>query len=298
MRRIFFCLVLACMALLALAVPAARADDANHLTQFSVRVWPEYDKPSVLVLIEGTLADKSNLPRDVAVTIPSSATGVIATYANADATLAAELPFKSEKLDGGLTRITFTVKTAEYHIEYYDDLLKGAPDKTMDFALLAPAPADQVTLEIQQPLKATNFSVNPPAQSTRDDGGFKISVLQFSNMTAGAKISAQVKYTKSDPSPSIAPTPVPATVPAPAAAASSSSSLLLVVGIVVLGLAAVFGFFVLQQRTRQAAPAPVGSRHARRRARTSERVYCTQCGRALSSEDQFCPQCGTRRRVG
>ncbi len=298
MRRIFFCLAAALVAMLVFGAPSARAEDANRLTQFKVQVWPEYDKPTVLVLLEGTLADKNNLPRDVSVVIPSSATGIIATYENADGTLAAEQPYTSDKLDGGLSRLTFSTKTAQYHVEYYDDLLKGAPDKTMDFALQAPAPADQVTLEIQQPLKATNFSVNPPAQSTRNDGNFNISVLQFSNITAGYKIAAQVKYTKSDPNPSYVPTPVPATAAAPVTAPSGTSSIFLVAGIALVGLAAVFGFLVLQQRRRQAAPAPAMSRHARRRARASDRVFCTQCGQEMGPDDQFCPKCGTKRRVG
>src|SRR5512138_1795178 len=105
MRRLFFCLATALVALLALAAPSARAQDANRLTQLKVQVWPEYDKPTVLVLIQGTLADKNNLPRDVSLVIPSSATGIIATYDNGDGTLAAEQPYKADKLDGGLTRV-------------------------------------------------------------------------------------------------------------------------------------------------------------------------------------------------
>jgi hypothetical protein len=308
-RKIFFGVAIALIFLLAVT-PQALAQDANRLSQFKISVWPEYDTPSVLVLLDGTLADKSNLPREVSVLIPTGAQLTVTTYQNADGTLAAEQPNKVADLGDGYSRVTFTTNQPTFRVEYYHDLLRGSPDKTLDFAYKLAVPADQVTLDVQQPLKATNFAVNPSPPNTRTDtDGFKYFTSNFSNVAAGQVITTQVKYTKSDANPSVtAQTPAQ---PAPASAAStapannSSSNLLILGGVVTLGLAAVLGFFYWQQQTRQTQAvaskmSPRQFQRERRRARgtDSKTAFCTQCGNALKVDDVFCPKCGTKRRAG
>lgn len=285
------------------AVPRVLADDPNRLTQLRISVWPEHDKPSVLVMIDGTLADKTNLPREVSVLIPANASLLVTTWMNPDGNFEREQPSQSKDLDDGYVRVSFTTAQPNYHVEYYHDLLKGAPDKTLDFVFKSPAPADQVTLEFQQPLKASNFSVTPAPQSSRSDSdGFKYFSSQYSNITAGQTITAQVKYTKTDPDPSVLPTPALSSVTLPAPTSASSTTFVLV-ALVVVGLAAVLGFFAWQQRAREKPPTtkmtPRQYRRNRRRAgpaASSASVFCTQCGRALGLEDDFCPKCGTKRR--
>jgi len=290
------------------AAPRASAGDPDRLAQLKISVWPEYDKPSVLVLLDGTLADKTGLPRQVALLIPAGATLLVTTWENADGSFAPEQPNNSTDLGDGYARVTFTISQPKYRVEYYHDLLRGAPDKTMDFVFKLLAPADQVTLDIQQPLKATNFSVTPPTQSARTDAdGFKYFTNQYSNVAAGQTIAAQVKYTKTDPNPSAQnlpqPTPRPTAAPAPAPA-SSTNNLFLLVGLVALGLVAVLGFFIWQQRARPARAVVGAASHERRRDRRhggasapTISAFCTQCGKPMGPDDNFCPKCGTKRRV-
>lgn len=285
------------------AVPRALAQDPNQLSNLQISVWPEHDQPTVLVLIDGTLADTSNLPRQVSVLIPSSAKLQVTTFANPDGSYAVEQPSQSTDQGDGYTRVTFTTNTTEYHVEYYDDLLRGSPDKTMDFVYKAAVPVEKLTLQVQQPLKATDFSMDPPAQTTQDGSdGFKYYLLQLPTLAAGQIISEQVKYTKTDPNPSVITAPsaasssVPATTPA-----SPWSNIFYIAALVLLGLVAVVGFF-LWQRSRAPVPAPVRSRSRSRRS--AERppsanvaAFCTQCGHGLGADDLFCPRCGTKRRV-
>ncbi len=303
-RILFFCALLAL--LFVLGAPRALADDPNRLSELQISVWPEYDTPTVLVILEGKFADTSTSSRQVSVLIPSKAKLHVATYANADGTLAKEQPSQSSDLGDGYARVTFSVPAANFWLEYYDDALRGNPDKTLDFSLKAPAPADQATLEIQQPLKATNFTITPSTPNTRSEDGFTYYDSTFSNVTTGQIISAQIKYTRTDPNPSVLPAPAPASVPSttPATTTSSTwSSGFLIVAIVVLGLTAVLGFFMLQQqRSRRLAPIAPNNRNGRRVGSPSRGValggvFCTQCGRALGRDDNFCPKCGAKRKV-
>ncbi len=293
--------------------PAAFAQDPNRLSQLKISVWPEYDTPTVLVLLDGTLADQTNLPRSVSVLIPSSANLTVTTWQNTDGSYAPEQPNQSTDAGDGFTRVTFTVNQPNYRVEYYHDLLKGSPDKSMDFQFKAAVPIDQVLLEVQQPLKATNFVLTPTTSTTRTDtSGFKYYSYQFANVTTGQLLTIQAKYTKTDPSPSFQPvaTPQPQTAPTSAPAATTATpavgdNLLLLVGLVALGLIAILGFFIYQRRASEAEQAtaqrmsPRQFQRQRRRARgtDSASVFCTKCGNPLGLDDNFCPKCGAQRRV-
>ncbi len=302
-RILFFCIALALV--FSLSAPRALADDPSRLSQLSISVWPEYDTSTVLVILDGKFADTSTSSRQVSVLIPSKAKLHVATYANADGTLAKEQATQPSDLGDGYARVTFSVPAANFWLEYYDDALQGNPDKTLDFSLKAPAPADQVTLEVQQPLKATNFTISPAAPNTRSESGFTYFDTSFANVPAGQVLSAQIKYIKTDPNPSVSPAVAPASVPASPVATTSSSwgNTFLIVAIVVLGLTAVLGFFMLQQqRSRHLAPVATNSRNGRRGARGAQHaslggVFCTQCGRPLGRDDNFCPRCGAKRKV-
>jgi len=311
MRKILVGAMAALVWLGALA-PAAFAQDPNRLSQLKISVWPEYDTPTVLVMLDGTFADKTNLPRSVSVLIPSSANLTVTTWENTDGTMAPEQANQSADAGDGFNRVTFTVTQPNYHVEYYHDLLKGSPDKTMDFTYKSSAPVDQVSLEVQQPLKATNFVLTPTTSTTHtDSGGFKYYSYQFNNVATNQVITTQAKYTKTDLSPSFQPTPAlpaasaPAPAPSTVAAPSSNDNLFLLAGLVTLGLIVILGFFIFQQRSRatEQVTAPKMSprqfqqqrRHAK--ALAGATIFCTKCGNPLGADDNFCSKCGAPRRA-
>jgi hypothetical protein len=297
LRKIFFGVTIA-LAILTLLLPLrALAQTPDRLASLKISIWPEYDRSSVLVLLDGALADASNLPRPISVLIPSGAQLFVVTWENPDGSLAPEQTAQQIKQDDGYTRVTFTTAQPKFRVEYYHDLARGAPDKTLDFGYKSIGAVDAATVEIQQPLKATNFSTTPAPQNSRTDpDGFKYASFALANIAAGQTITAQVKYTKSDPNPSVqAP---PASQPT---AANESNNWFLLIAFVALGLTVLLGLFLLQQRALAARPvAPTGSRKRKRgkaRAGAAATAFCTQCGRALGAEDNFCPKCGTPRRA-
>jgi len=317
LRKIFFGAMIALAFLFSLA-PGALAQDPNRLAQLKISIWPEYDQqpshaqPIVLVLLQATLADKSNLPRQVSVLIPSDAEFFVATWENPDGSLAPEQPVQQSKHDDGLTRVTFTTTQPKFWVEYYHNALRGAPDKTMDFSFKALAPVDELTLEFQQPARATNFVVTSGAPNTRQGtDGFKYFSTNPSSLAAGQTIAAQIKYTKTDLNPSAQIQAPPSQLPTtPATTATPTpgtfDSTFLLIALIVLGLAAVFGFLLWRQRSGEMEPATSRMsakqfQRQRRRARgthSEASVFCTQCGNAMDADDNFCPKCGAKRRAG
>ncbi|MCI0478738.1 MAG: zinc-ribbon domain-containing protein, partial [Anaerolineales bacterium] len=268
-----------------------------RFASLKISIWPEFDKPSVLVMLDGVLADASNLPRPISILIPADAQLFVTTWENPDGSLAPEQPAQQTKQDDGYTRVTFTTAQPKFRVEYYHDAARGTPDKTINFAYKSIGVIDAVTLEIQQPLKASNFAVTPAPQTMRTDSdGFKYFVQTYSNAVAEQTLTAQIKYTKTDPNPSVSAQPAPAPV-----AASESNNWFLLIALVALGLAVLLGFILLQQRALATRPAaPTGSKNRKRgkhRAGAAAAIFCTQCGRALGANENFCPQCGAKRRA-
>lgn len=274
----------------------AYAQTPDRLTFLKLSIWPEFDQPSVLVLYDGVLADTSNLPRAISVLIPADAQLFVTTWYNPDGTLAPEQPAQQTKQDDGYTRVTFIVTQPKFRVEYYHDALRGAPNKTFDFTFKALGAVDTLTLEIQEPLRATNFAVMPTPQSSRtDQDGFRYWVQNYTHVTANQVITAQVQYTKTDPHPSVFPAVNPTSGTLPTSTPSESMNWLLVIALVSLGIAVVSGLLVLQRHALTPQPSPP-PRPQKRRDKKRATAFCSQCGHALAPTDKFCVRCGTRRQ--
>jgi hypothetical protein len=309
LRKVFFGVMIAlgsALGMLALIPPVgASAQTPDRLSSLKISVWPEYDKPTVLVMFDGVLADTLGLPRPISVLIPPGAQLSVATFQNPDTTLAPEQPTQETKQADGSTLVTFTTSQPQFRVEYYHDLLRGAPDKTLDYTFKSIAPVDALTLEIQQPLKATNFVLAPSTQATRTDSdGLHYFDYAFTNVAAGQTVSVQAKYTKTDPHPSVMPAAsyVPAASAQAASTAAGSSSMIFLAALIAVGIIAVVGFILFQRHSldkaqRSSTPARRQRRAKRRGDTVSDGIFCTQCGRPLKSQDNFCPKCGTALRA-
>lgn len=287
------------LCLLSLAPQPLAAQTPDRISTLSISVWPEYDDPSVLVIYDGEFANKDGFPREVAFLVPSNAQVNATAYGNSSGEFFNTDPWKTVDAGNGWTRVLFTIPQPIFHVEYYYSPLQGSPDKKMDYVFNAANPADSVQLEIQEPLKATNFKTDPVAATQTSRGhDFKYHVFQFPNVTVGQNLKVQVSYTKSDPNPSVANISVPAnSLPSDSAlnsSATSSNNLILPVGIGAGGVAlAVLGFLAWRMRGGS-------DDEPRRRARNKKGqgpvAFCHECGNALRTQDVFCSKCGTRRK--
>ncbi len=281
--------------------PVALADDNDRLANLTIEVWPEYDKPLVLVQYDGEVAVKENLPRDISFFIPASADLAATAYldANGDYLNIPDAPTIQDAGDG-FKRVTFKLPVPHFHLEYYYNPLQGSPDKTMDFVYKAAQSAENVELGIQQPLKAENFKTDPATQvQTTDPHNFTYHIFSYPSLNAGQVERIHVSYTKTDPNPSIANLPKPASAPTNAESALSNSPpslpAVLIAGSV--ALMALGGFAWWSRRRNELETAPARADTSRRRKRGQGTTgFCVECGRALQADDIFCPRCGTRRR--
>ncbi|MGB8647246.1 MAG: hypothetical protein WCF84_18555, partial [Anaerolineae bacterium] len=252
-------------------VPGALAQGPvdDRLANLSVNVWPEYDQPSVLVLYEGEMAAKDKFPRDVSFLVPTGAQVVATAYVGTSGDLLNTDAPKIQDQGDGYTLLTISLPQSKFHIEYYYNPLQGSPDKTMTFVYKAAQSADNIDLEVQQPLKAENFVTDPAAiVKSTDPHGFVLHKFSYATLAMGKTLSVKVSYTKSDPNPSTSalPAPNPSTAPsqsgANAPASSSLSNTEVLAGILIalaLAVAALGGFYWWSRNRLAPEPEPAAA---------------------------------------
>jgi len=267
-----------------------------------VQIWPEYDTTSteVLVLVNLTVPDSVPLPFTFKYAVPKGAQVTGFAMVAPDGKYDYNRPNPQFSSGGlGWDLVTVTVPTyRNIHLEYYySPGIPASGAKKFAVIFISPADTPKLTEAVQQPLRSTAFSIDPPGvDSGADAEGFSYKTLTFADVKDGDRVRVDVSYTKSDSDPS---KPAGATAtPGQTQSTRWFIILLIVLMVVVIGLVVYRLFF------RKAGGKPAGGQSRPPRsggAGQSSAVgsgpsrFCTQCGAKLTKRDRFCPQCGNER---
>ena len=283
------------------------AQNPLTLDLLQVQIWPEYDKPSVLVIYNMTLSDTTTYPAEVSVRIPSVAGQ---PYAVADRQPDGQLYNISYNLqvDGDWVVINFTATSPDIRIEYYD------PEITIDgnarhYQYIWPGDyaVSQFLIEVQQPAGATDMVISPSLGpgTTRPDN-LVYYTQDIGAIPAGQNISITMDYNKSTDTLTAETVPVEPSAPIPQSTPQDlnvTTWLPWILGIIGAGL--IIGGIIWFWQSGKQRPA---SRSRRRHSKsdpnepslsantTEDSVYCSQCGKRASPGDLFCRFCGTQIR--
>lgn len=316
-------LILAAILLLGiLAPPALAQNQPDELVALSIELWPDYDQPSMLVLMTGTLAPATPLPATVTIPLPAGATIHAVARPTADNRLVSDVVFTT-----GDDALTLTLTDPRFHVEYYAPMQSDGDQRRYDFRWQNDLAVAQLSPVVQQPLASEGFTVVPEpvnVSSNRGDGLLYHS-LPSRAVAAGEPFDITVSYTSTTgalSAPALAAQPPPgqsgAAQPAPVAQSDGLFNdfnplwLLVIFGVAALiGLAFYFGrqqAATASGRPRKPAPnrpakPPVNSTAAPppvakppvappKPAAGSAR-FCHQCGEPLVAGDRFCRSCGT-----
>lgn len=298
---------------LVVAVPVL-AQGPTSLESLHIALWPEFDDPRLLVILDGVLSESGATVR---VPIPAGAElNAVATAEAAGGYLNAAYETETGA-DGQI--VVFSPQNPGFRIEYYVPLDTSGDQRQVQFALPAGyLSANTTTIEALVPPDAANISTTPPLQA----GGVGTSNGQLfqgeveDEITQG--FSQEIRYNNPAGALTVSETArataAPVVTPAPASpqSADSTSRLPLLLG---LGLAAALliaiGAYGLW-RTRQPAPEPASpaSRPPAARsdkprsptppaspaAASGQDRFCRQCGAEFQRSDRFCRQCGATRQ--
>lgn len=294
------------------------AQDAEpvRLSALEIALWPEFDRPELLVIFQGRLADDVSLPAVLTLTIPKEAGEPHAVASVDEAGQRLDAGYDVQVL-GDEIKVTYTsLEHRAFQFEYYLDALRlKGKRREFTFSYALDVPVDDLALELQQPSGATNVVLNPPAVETRRGfADLTYHRLPLGAVDAGQRVEWRVSYNES----------------------GSTLGFVAVGGALVLLLG---GLWLVGSRRRAegqrkaprqqgakppkrkkrkdrkgAQPRPQSSSAARSRpsrplrsVRSAEPEtsgaasfppdgFCHQCGTLLKGDALFCHRCGVRRK--
>lgn len=172
--------------LLILATFVAALADVRVL---NVSVWPEYDHPGLLVIINGEFTEDTSFPAELTFNLPENVHAVLTmgTHEKADSTI-------QFKVEGTSVTVPFVQRL--FQVEYYNRVM--SEDEHRDFSVqIDPqfSVLEHVTLYIQKPLAAQNFKMDFDYESVETDPhGMNIYRKDLGTMKAGDTFTATVHY--------------------------------------------------------------------------------------------------------
>jgi ribosomal protein L40E len=314
MKRIGLSLIL-CLVVLAGAVAA---QGTPTLSSLEIALWPEYDRPEMLVIYQGTFAADTPLPMPVEIWLPARV-GQPTAVAYVDETGQRLNQTYSTRVEGEMLVVSFELPTLAFQLEYYDTLpIDAAGQREYTLIYTADYAVEDVSLELQVPPTAQDVSMEPLATPIGPQGdGLAYYQADGGSMEQGQSQSWTIRYQKDNADLTAASLASSGTSGSQAAPTSqgaltvqggdnNSTVLLFVVAFGAL-LAVGVGAFWLGQHTQPVAeevlPPPRRQKHrgSGRSTRSpdppasalnSEVAFCYKCGAKLRPDSEFCHKCG------
>jgi hypothetical protein len=200
MPRFFLSVLIA----LFLAAPFADAVAKEPaIGRWRVAVWPEYDDPGALVIYDGRFKDPSAFPSKSRFFLPK---GVVVSDACSLSPEGQHFCQLFELEDAGeWDQVTLWLPFPNFYISFHlppPDLKN--PDRSLDYRILTNHDVEIMEVDIQEPLRATGFSVTPNDHDLEEvRKGYKHLRYSRKNLTPGSEQSFKISYNKTDPKPSV-----------------------------------------------------------------------------------------------
>lgn len=289
----------------ALPLPV-RAQTALSLASLSVELWPEFDRPTVLVMYQMSLAPGVSLPAPVEVRIPvnAGAPNAVAVCQAAGNCFNTQYEQRSE---GPWSVLTIQATLPDVRVEYYDPgLSKDGPTRRYTYTWPGGYAVEAMKVSVQQPTGAQEMHLKPAMFSlSTGENGLNYYDLDAGALAAGQTFSIALDYQKNDDKLTYNNLPVAPSNPLNSAESGRSSpTSLLPFGLGLLGMVLIFGGGLWYWRSGHQPAAPRRERHRRRAAAPAEAaggqenvIYCHQCGRRAAPGDRFCRDCGATLRI-
>jgi hypothetical protein len=301
LKRTFTLIILA----LAFLPFNVQAQSEITLSRLEVDLWPEYDRPSMLVIYHIALSPDLSMPAELTFRIPAAGEVNAVAIRQVDGTLF-DANYQKQ-FSGEWALITFTATTPEVQLEYYDPSLTIQGDQRhFEYHWPGDYAVTSFNVQVQQPIGATNLTISPTlGTGTQAQDGLTYYTSQIGSLEAGNTFTISLDYQKSGNALSANSLSVQPSGPLPSSTSGNLFSreiLPWILGGFGLLLIAGAGFWYWRSGREQV---PTLSRRRRRvlknnmdhAASDEQAIYCHQCGKRAAPGDLFCRSCGTRLRV-
>lgn len=285
-------------------LPGAAQSAPLTFEQLSVELWPDYDRPSLLVLLTGSLPSGTPLPATITLPLPPEA----------DLNAVARISPTEGMIDdidytGEAGQLTFATPDPDFRVEYYVPYQQDGDERTINFNWQSEIAIAAFQIRVQKPLFAGRLATTPEPASVTGQGQFEFYNFPVGPLAPGESSAVTVTYDLSNDQLSVFALGVPDSIAQPGSATQPGTiepsafdwPLLLILGGGLLVVAVLVWQFGLQRPSRvrkprprrSEPPAPLEARRPSDDAAAAPEVnFCRHCGQPVEPGDRFCHACG------
>ena len=185
------------LSLLFLAAPLLTAEE-SPFEELDFAIWPEYDHPGVLILLDGTLRQEA-LPITLEFRIPNEAGAVGATFSEGDEEILFEVDVV-ERADGKWAVLDIPKGSKILRTGFYYDPFTDSVERNIEYIIMLNQPLEHFHIQVQEPLSAESFRIDDPtAQKTGDPShSFTNYTILVNELSAGTQ--KRISYSYRNPS--------------------------------------------------------------------------------------------------
>ncbi|MDP6344217.1 MAG: hypothetical protein QF491_11835 [Alphaproteobacteria bacterium] len=194
--------LLGAFALLLLLAEPALADDDLSIGRMRLSIWPEHDDPGVLVVYDGRFVDDSAFPTTATFLIPKGAVINDICSLSPGGQHFCQL---YDVVDGGeVDKAVISLPFSNFYVSFHLPLLDPAVEqRQFEYRLKINHQTKNLEVDIEQPLRATDFTISPPGGERGEDDGFTRFGYTLENLSKGDERVFRIAYKKADGQPSV-----------------------------------------------------------------------------------------------
>ncbi len=249
LSRILFLLTF----LLTAGASPASSQEVQRVEKLTIALWPEYDRPAVLVTYRVQLAPDVAFPAQIALPVPTHV-GVPHAIAKLDADGKLYVVASTREIEGDWATVTVTTDSPDIHLEYYAPILASGHARNFIFRWPGGLEIAHLHYEVLEPKHSTNLAVMPsPTDENMTDFGVMIQHAELGTLSATQDATIALTYDNPSAQLSIPPAAVPnvpaalpaqppsaAARPTPPATEPSSGTSSIQITLIVVGVAVAF----------------------------------------------------------
>lgn len=281
--------------LLVFPVPASAQNDAA-LASVTVQFWPEYDQPSMLVIVDFQPAADLTLPATLTFRIPAEAS-LIAVASDAGGGAFMDFPYEGPTTEGEVQTFNMLIdQNMPYRFEYYQPLTFNGDERLFSYLWDNGFAVESFQYLMLEPLDVTTVTLDPKHESVQNSNGLNYYQSAPVQLAAGEQFTLTLGYEKTTDtlvsqaqSVQIA---EPINEDTPGRVSLANSLPYIIGGLGVIMIAGGLAYYFQWGRASKSKPR---RRHSDTGAENdSTSLYCPQCGTRAKLSDRFCRTCGAR----
>ncbi len=190
------------LAIFPLLLTQAGAEDDLSIGRMRVMIWPEYDDPSILVVYDGRFTDDSKFPTVTDFIIPKDAiiNDICSLSPGGQHFCQLYEISRGDSYDTVHLSLPFSNFYVSFHFAPVD--LESAK-RRIEYIIKANHPIDSMEVDIQQPLRSTEFTISPSGGVASKEKDFDHFNYTLRDIAKGDQRVFKIDYLKGTREPSV-----------------------------------------------------------------------------------------------